>query len=165
MTLNYWGYNTESWAPFQYKGYGDSHVWPSYLEHGDPYAGKTTSLYWDGPLIHVMKHHYHHYHYFCQYHINTGHQLRYCFLAALWLKKYPLKKLLTDSEICDKPIYAINDLLYKAPNWTLISFDGVMSWSTLLLWSIVFIMKVSQVNDKMRFHNAFCIYGNLLTHK
>ena len=37
--------------------YGDSHVKdktvarPSYLLHGDPYAGKTTSLYWDGPLV------------------------------------------------------------------------------------------------------------------
>ena len=36
--------------------YGDSHVKdmtvarPSYLSHGDPYTGKTTSLYWDGPL-------------------------------------------------------------------------------------------------------------------
>ena len=35
--------------------YGDSHVKnktvsrPSYLYHGDPYAGKTASLYWDGP--------------------------------------------------------------------------------------------------------------------
>ena len=24
---------------------------PSYLEHGYPYTGKTTSLYWDGPLL------------------------------------------------------------------------------------------------------------------
>ena len=37
--------------------YGDSHVKdktvgrPSYLYHGDPYTGKTTSLYWDGPLV------------------------------------------------------------------------------------------------------------------
>ena len=36
--------------------YGDSHVKdktvarPSYLQHGDPYTGKTASLYWDGPL-------------------------------------------------------------------------------------------------------------------
>ena len=22
---------------------------PSYLKHGDPYTGKMTSLYWDGP--------------------------------------------------------------------------------------------------------------------
>ena len=37
--------------------YGDFHVkdktvvGPSYLKHGDPYTGKTTSLYWDGPLV------------------------------------------------------------------------------------------------------------------
>ena len=37
--------------------YGDSLVndktvvRPSYLEHGDPYNGKTTSLYWDRPLV------------------------------------------------------------------------------------------------------------------
>ena len=36
--------------------YGDSHVKdktvarPSYLWHGDPYTGKTTSLYWKDPL-------------------------------------------------------------------------------------------------------------------
>ena len=36
--------------------YGDSHVKdmtvarPSYLYHGDPYIGETTSLCWDGPL-------------------------------------------------------------------------------------------------------------------
>ena len=35
--------------------YGDSNVKdktvarPSYLKHGDPYTGKMTSLYWDGP--------------------------------------------------------------------------------------------------------------------
>ena len=35
---------------------GDSHVKdktvvrPSYLQHVDPYTGKTTSKYWDGPL-------------------------------------------------------------------------------------------------------------------
>ena len=35
--------------------YGDPHVKdktvvrPSYFQHGDPYTGKTTSLYWDGP--------------------------------------------------------------------------------------------------------------------
>ena len=37
--------------------YGDSYVKdktvarPSYLKHGDPYTGETTSLYWDGPLV------------------------------------------------------------------------------------------------------------------
>ena len=37
--------------------YGDSRVKdktvvrPSYLWHGDPYTGKTTSLYWDAPWI------------------------------------------------------------------------------------------------------------------
>ena len=37
--------------------YGDSHVKdetvtrPSYLFHGDPYAGKTASLYWDSPRL------------------------------------------------------------------------------------------------------------------
>ena len=37
--------------------YGDSHVKdktvmrPSYLSHGDPYTGKTTYLYWDGPRV------------------------------------------------------------------------------------------------------------------
>ena len=37
--------------------YGDSHVKdktvvrPSFLKHGDPYTGKTTSLYLDGPLV------------------------------------------------------------------------------------------------------------------
>ena len=37
--------------------YGDSHVKdktvarPSYLSHGDPYIGKTISLYWDGPQV------------------------------------------------------------------------------------------------------------------
>ena len=36
--------------------YGDSHVKdktvtkPSYLKHGDPYTGKTTSLCWDTPI-------------------------------------------------------------------------------------------------------------------
>ena len=36
--------------------YGDSHVKdktvirPSYLSHGDPYIGKTISIYWDSPL-------------------------------------------------------------------------------------------------------------------
>ena len=25
---------------------------PSYLHHGDPYTGKTTCLYWDGPSCH-----------------------------------------------------------------------------------------------------------------
>ena len=37
--------------------YGDSHVEdktvvrPSYLQHGDAYTGKTTSLYWDAPCF------------------------------------------------------------------------------------------------------------------
>ena len=37
--------------------YGDSHVKDqtvaslSYLQHRDPYTGKTTSLYWDGPQV------------------------------------------------------------------------------------------------------------------
>ena len=37
--------------------YGDSRaedktvVGPSYLKHGHPYTGKTTSLYWDGPQL------------------------------------------------------------------------------------------------------------------
>ena len=37
--------------------YGYSHVQdktigrPSYLEHEDPYTGKTTTLYWDGPQV------------------------------------------------------------------------------------------------------------------
>ena len=40
--------------------YGDSHVKdkmvmrPSYLWYGDPYTGKTTSLYWAGPLVCCM---------------------------------------------------------------------------------------------------------------
>ena len=50
-----------TWALSQYKDhlslprYGDSHVKDktvarlSYLSHGDPYNGKTTSLYWDAP--------------------------------------------------------------------------------------------------------------------
>ena len=42
--------------------YGDSHVKdktvdrPSYLWHGDPYTGKTTSLYWDGPWVVTVNH-------------------------------------------------------------------------------------------------------------
>ena len=42
--------------------YGDSHVKdkkvarPSYLWHGDPYTGKTTSLYWDSPLALKLSH-------------------------------------------------------------------------------------------------------------
>ena len=44
-------------APSQYKDrlVWDSHVKnktvarPSYLKHADPYTGKTTSLYWEGP--------------------------------------------------------------------------------------------------------------------
>ena len=41
--------------------YGGSHVKdnmvarPSYLFHGDPYIGKTTSLYWDG-LLGISRH-------------------------------------------------------------------------------------------------------------
>ena len=27
----------------------------SYLEHGDPYTGKKTFLYWDGPGIHAFR--------------------------------------------------------------------------------------------------------------
>ena len=40
--------------------YGDSHVKDkavvrlSYLYYGDPYTGKTTSLYWDGPQLILM---------------------------------------------------------------------------------------------------------------
>ena len=52
------------WVLSQYKGclsrYGDSHVQdshvkdktvarPSHHQHGNPYTGKTTSLYWDSP--------------------------------------------------------------------------------------------------------------------
>ena len=43
--------------------YGDSQVKdktvarPSYLQHEDPYTGKTASLYWDGPL-NAQKPHY-----------------------------------------------------------------------------------------------------------
>ena len=39
-----------------FAGYGDSQVKdktvarPSYLSHGDPHTGKTTSLYWNDPL-------------------------------------------------------------------------------------------------------------------
>ena len=42
-----------------FPGYGDSHVKDktivrlSYLKHGDPYAGKTTFLYWDGTQIRI----------------------------------------------------------------------------------------------------------------
>ena len=49
----------KSRAPSQYKDilsrYGDSHVKdktvmrPSYSLHGDPYTGKTASLYWNSP--------------------------------------------------------------------------------------------------------------------
>ena len=49
------------WALFHYKDrfsqVWDSHVKdktvarPSYLWYGDPYTDKTTSLYWDGPLV------------------------------------------------------------------------------------------------------------------
>ena len=48
----------DSWAPCLktiFPWYGDSHVTdktvarPSYLQHEDPYTGKTISLYWDGP--------------------------------------------------------------------------------------------------------------------
>ena len=41
--------------------YGDYHVKcktvarPSYLSHGNSYTGKTTSLYWDGPLLPLAK--------------------------------------------------------------------------------------------------------------
>ena len=48
------------WAPSQYKDclsrYGYSQIkdktvsWPSYIQHGNPYTGKTTSLYWDSLL-------------------------------------------------------------------------------------------------------------------
>ena len=51
----------KTWAPTQYKD-RLSHVWDTYvrdktvvrlscLSHGDPYIGKTTSLYWDGPWL------------------------------------------------------------------------------------------------------------------
>ena len=52
---------SDAWAPSRYKD-RLSQVWnshvkdktvmrPSYLLHGDPYTGKSTSLYWDGPQI------------------------------------------------------------------------------------------------------------------
>ena len=37
-----------------YEDYHDQHktaMRQSYLYHGDPYTGKTASLYWDSPLI------------------------------------------------------------------------------------------------------------------
>ena len=40
--------------------YGDSHVKDrtvtrlSYLQHGDPYTRKMTSLYWDGPQVSII---------------------------------------------------------------------------------------------------------------
>ena len=42
-----------------YPMYGDSHVknkmvtGPSYLEHGNPYTGKTVCLCWDGPQVKI----------------------------------------------------------------------------------------------------------------
>ena len=45
--------------------YGDFHykdktdVRQSYLYNGNPYTGKTTSLYWDGILVEVFGHHAH----------------------------------------------------------------------------------------------------------
>ena len=62
----------------------DSHVWdkmvarPSYLQHGDPYTGKTTSLYLDGPQTSLFVSHY-----ICKHHQYWSNQSKWTFSTQI----------------------------------------------------------------------------------